>query len=105
MGGYQRDAINLPDVDAKLRVAIAATSTAEAALPGPPGGALLVTANTDCYAVFGATGVSAASTSNFTLFVPAGAAFLMRKHSTKIYVRAIRDSADGVLAFTSVEES
>lgn len=102
-GGYNQEAIRLPATDSITTVAVAATSTAAQALPAAPGGILLVSSNTDVYARFGASGVAAASASAYTIFIPAGTTFLMRQTTT--HVRAIRDSADGVLSFTAVREN
>lgn len=100
---YQLDAVVIPSTDAILKVSVGTTSTAAQALPGQIGQLLLVSANTDTYARFGASGVGAASATTYTIFIPAGSMFLMRKKTT--HVRAIRDSADGVLSFTTLSET
>ena len=96
----QPDYFIAPATDSILKVAIATASTAAAALPGKPGELLLVTCNTDTYAHFGASGVAEASATVYSVFIPAGAVFVMR--NTRTHVRAIRATADGILSFSKM---
>lgn len=60
----------------------------------------IVTTNTDCYVRFSGSAVTS-SDGNFDIFLPAGAAAVLR--ATNSTIRAIRDSADGTLGVSRLE--
>lgn len=96
--------ISLADTDSVLKVTIGTTSTAAAKLPGEPGSLLLVISNVDCYFVFGASGVAAASSSAYSVMLPAGTMLKIRNRGG--YVRAIDTdgSSTGVLSFSLLKD-
>jgi hypothetical protein len=96
----QPDYLVLPATQSKLTVAIASASTTAAALPGKPGQLVLVSTDTDCFVNIGTSGLAAASSSVYSVFLPAGTVFVLRVTADHTHVRAIRDTADGFLSFT-----
>jgi hypothetical protein len=60
----------------------------------------VLTTNTDCYIRFSGSAV-AATDGNFDLFMPAGSSAILMATNTTL--RAIRDSADGILGVSEVE--
>lgn len=87
-----------------LNTAITGTSTTAALVPAEPGEQMLVTCNTDMYIKFGGSGVAAASTSSFDVFLPAGAMIVLHFPSDQTHFRAISGGTDGVLCFQSVTD-
>jgi hypothetical protein len=86
---------------AKFAVAVASTAATE--LPKHLSGLYFVTTTTACYILFGAANVASASATVYTLFLPAGFAGVIRAPGT--FATAIRDSADGTLIFTAINDN
>lgn len=85
-----------------VKVAVAVASTTAQELPSEAGALYFITTTTAVYVKFGGSGVAAASSTEYTLFLPAGWSGHVRVPGD--YVRAIRDSADGTMVLHKVNE-
>ncbi len=80
---------------------VIAVATSEATDTVILGQVYILTTNTDCYIRFSGSAVTTAD-DNFDLFMPAGSTAVLK--ATNATIRAIRNSADGILGISRVEQ-
>jgi len=80
---------------------VIAIATAEATQAVDVAQVYILTTNTDCFIRFSGSAV-AATNGNFDLFLPSGTSAILK--ATNGTLRVIRDSADGTLGFSQLEQ-